>query len=85
MEDKAFLAFINSSNTRSSAPVFNLNTRNVTRRARDLLATSPYRQLAKQHINQAIVDAYTSNDKFRAKLDEVMASLNIQVVAPVAQ
>lgn len=82
MDEKSFLSFLNSTASRKGAPVFNLNTLNTTRQARDILNASPYKVLAKQHINASIAAAYTRDAAFRDKLDEVMSSLNITVVAP---
>lgn len=80
MNDKSFIDFINTTSTRGGA-TFNLNTANVSKQAREILANSDYKALAKQHINANVVNAYANNDKFKAKLDEVMASLNITVIA----
>lgn len=80
MSDEEFKNFLNTSPSRGGA-VYNLKTSNVSRQARDLLANSDYTQLAKAHIASNIKRAYYSNGAFKAKLDDVMSSLNIAIVA----
>lgn len=80
MDDKDFITFINTTATRGGA-TFNINTANVSKQAREILAKSDFKALAKQHINANVIDAYMTNDKFKAKLDEVMDALDITVIA----
>lgn len=80
MEDKTFLDFINTTTTRGGS-TFNLKTSNCSKQARDILAKTDYKALAKQHINANVVNAYYNNDKFKAKLEEVLSDLNITLVA----
>lgn len=80
MEDKEFLDFINTTSTRGGR-TFNLKTSNVSKQARDALESSPYKALAKQHINSNVKQAYYNNDKFQAKLETVLDKLNITLIA----
>lgn len=79
MQDKAFLDFINTTTTKG-ASTYNLKTQNCSKQARDILASTQYKALAKQHINANIVQAYNSNAQFKQKLQEVMAQYNITVI-----
>lgn len=80
MDNGKFLEFINATTTRGGC-TFNLKTSNVSKQAREILQASEFKALAKQHINANVVHAYYNNSKFASKLDEVMASLNITVIA----
>lgn len=80
MDDKEFIAFINTTTTRGGR-VFNLRTSNASKQARDALRDA-YPALAKQHINASIVDAYKHNAKFHDKLVEVMDAYDITIVEP---
>lgn len=80
MNDKQFIDFINTTTTRGGS-TFNLKTSNVSKQARDALASTQYKSLAKQHINANVAHAYYNNTDFKHKLDEVMAQLNITVIA----
>ena len=82
MSDKDFKDFINTTTTRGGA-TYNLNTCNVSKQARDILCKTQYKALAKAHINSNIVQAYYSNNEFKAKLDAVMEEYNITVVQRV--
>lgn len=79
MQDKAFLDFINASTTRGGA-TYNLKTQNVSKQARDILASTQYKALAKAHINSNIVQAYHSNAQFKQKLEQVLQEHNIVLV-----
>lgn len=80
MNNTDFLAFLNAT-TSKGASTFNLKTQNVSKQARDTLAKTEYKALAKAHINTNVKNAYYNNTKFKDKLDEVMAQYNITVVA----
>ena len=80
MDTKAFLEFINTTTTRGGC-TFNLKTCNVSKQAREALANSPYKALAKAHINANIKQAFYHNDAFAHKLGEVMEQLNITIIA----
>ena len=80
MNDKDFMDFINTSTTKGGA-TFNLKTQNTSKTARNILQNTQYKMLAKQHINSNVVHAYYNNAQFKAKLDDVMAKLNIAVIA----
>ena len=80
MNDKQFIDFINTTTTRGGR-TFNLKTHNASKQARDALANSPYKALAKAHINANVSQAYYNNDEFAHKLDEVMAQLDITIIA----
>ena len=80
MNDKQFIDFINTTATRGGR-TFNLKTHNASRQAREALASTQYKALAKQHINANVSQAYYHNDEFKHKLDEVMAQLDITVIA----
>jgi hypothetical protein len=80
MQEKAFLDFINTTTTRGGS-TFNLKTSNVSKQARDVLASTPYKALAKAHIGANIKHGYYNNAQFKTKLDQVMQDLNITVIA----
>lgn len=80
MQDKEFLDFINTSASKGAC-TYNLKTQNASKQARDILASTKYSTLAKQHINSNIVQAYYNNAQFKQKLDTVMQELNITVIA----
>lgn len=80
MQEKDFMDFINTTTTRGGC-TFNIKTSNCSKQARDILASSQYKVLAKQHINANVVQAYKNNTQFREKLDDVMQKLNITVIA----
>lgn len=80
MDAQAFIDFINTTTTRGGS-TFNFKTSNVSKQARDILASTQYKALAKQHINSNVKHAYYNNDKFKHTLDDVMAKLNITVIA----
>lgn len=80
MDKQEFINFLNTTTTKGGC-VFNLKTNNISKQARDILANSDYKMLAKQHINANIKQAYYNNKQFKQKLDDVMAELNITVVA----
>lgn len=80
MQDKTFLDFITSTSTRGGA-TYNLKTQNTSKQARNILANTPYKALAKAHINSNIVQAYYNNKEFAQKLQEVMQANNIAIIA----
>ena len=80
MNDKEFNDFINTSTTKGGA-VFNLKTQTASKQAREIIVNTQYKTLAKQHINSNLVHAYHNNAQFKQKLDDVMAKLNITIVA----
>lgn len=80
MQDKAFIDFINTTTTRGGS-TFNLKTSNCSKQARDILASTQYKALAKQHINSNIVQAYYNNKDFAQKLQDVLQEYNITLVA----
>ena len=80
MNDKSFIDFINTTTTKGGS-TFNLKTQNVSKQARDTLASTQYKALAKQHINSNVKQAYYNNTQFKQKLEEVMQELNITIVA----
>ena len=80
MDNNDFLAFLNAT-TVKGASTFNLKTQNGAKQARATLAKTEYKALAKAHVNTNVKNAYYNNEKFKAKLDEVMAQNNITVVA----
>jgi len=80
MNDKSFLEFISTTTTRGGA-TYNLKTSNVSKQARNILASTQYKALAKAHINANIVQAYYNNGDFKAKMDQVMQELNITIIA----
>ena len=80
MNDKQFIDFINTTTTRGGS-TFNLKTHNASKQAREALVSTQYKALAKAHINANVAHAYYNNDEFKHKLDEVMAQLNITVIA----
>ena len=80
MNTQAFIDFINTTTSKGGA-TFNLKTQNASKQARDILASTEYKVLAKQHINSNIVQAYHNNKEFKDKLTQVMQELNITVVA----
>lgn len=79
MNDKQFIDFINTTTARGGA-TFNLSTMNCSKQARDILASTQYKALAKQHINANVVNAYADNKEFREKLDAVMNELHITII-----
>lgn len=80
MNTQQFLDFINTTTTRGGA-TYNLRTQNTSKQARDILANTQYKALAKAHINSNIVQAYNNNKEFAQKLDNVMRELNITIIA----
>lgn len=80
MQDKAFIDFITSTSTRGGA-TYNLKTQNTSKQARNILASTQYKALAKAHINSNIVQAYYNNKDFAHKLEEVMQQNNITIIA----
>lgn len=80
MKDNDFIDFINTTTTRGGS-TFNLKTCNCSKQARDTLASTQYKALAKAHINSNVKHAYYNNEQFKHKLDEVMQELNITVIA----
>lgn len=80
MQDRVFLDFINASTTRGGA-TYNLKTCNVSKQARDILASTQYKALAKAHINANIKQAYYNNSEFKNKLSQVMQELHITIIA----
>lgn len=80
MNDKEFVDFLNTSTTKGGK-VFNLKTCNCSKQARDALASTQYKALAKQHINSNVKQAYYNNSKFKEKLTQVMDELAITVIA----
>ena len=80
MQDKEFLAFLNTTASKGGA-VFNIKTSNVSKQARDILASTQYKMLAKQHINSNVIQAYKNNTLFKQKLEQVMQEYNITIVA----
>lgn len=81
MNSEEFLAFINASGTRGGGATFNIKSVNVSKAAREILAGTEYKALAKQHINNSIKQAYYNNAKFKQALDDVMAKYNITVIS----
>lgn len=81
MNEKEFLTLLAQSSTQKSKPTFNLSTANVSKQAVAILKDTPYKALAKQHINTPIINAYNNNPQFKQKLDEVLAQLDIEVIA----
>lgn len=84
MEDAQFLAFIAGTSTRGGA-TYNLQTQNVSKQARDVLAKTPYKTLAKAHIANKIVNAYKNNADFASKLEAVLTEYKIALIAPEAE
>ena len=80
MQNNAFLDFINATTTRGGA-TYNLKTQNTSKQARDILNKTEYKALAKQHINNNIVQAYYNNKQFAQKIQEVLQALNITLIA----
>lgn len=80
MQDKEFLDFINTTASKGAC-TYNIKTSTCSKQARELLASTQYKALAKQHINSNIVQAYKNNAQFKQKLDAVMQEYNITVVA----
>lgn len=80
MNTQDFINFINTTTTRGGA-TYNLQTQNTSKQARDILAKTEYKALAKQHINNNIVQAYYNNKDFAQKLQQVMQQNNITLVA----
>lgn len=80
MNDQLFIDFINTTTSRGGA-TFNLTTSNCSKQAQKILASTPYKALAKQHINANITQAYASNKDFKTKLEQVMKQYNITLIA----
>ncbi len=80
MNTQDFIDFINTTPTKGGAK-YNLKTQNTSKQARDILAKTEYKALAKQHINNNIVQAYYNNKDFAQKLQQVMQQNNITLVA----
>ena len=80
MNTQAFIDFINTTTTRGGS-TFNLKTCNCSKQARDTLASTQYKALAKQHINSNVKQAYYNNAQFKAKLEQVLNELNITIIA----
>lgn len=80
MNTQEFMDFINTTTTRGGC-TFNLKTQNTSKQARELLANSKYKALAKAHIGANIKQAYYNNSKFAQKLTEVLQELNITLIA----
>lgn len=80
MNDKSFIDFINTTTTRGGS-TFNLKTCNVSKQARETLASTQYKALAKAHINANVKHAYYNNTQFKQKLEQVMQELNISIIA----
>lgn len=80
MNESEFIDFINTTATRGGS-TFNLKTHNVSKQARDALASTQYKALAKAHINSNISHAYYHNEQFKSRLNKVMSDLHITVIA----
>jgi hypothetical protein len=80
MNDKQFIDFINTTTTRGGS-TFNLKTCNCSKQARDTLASTQYKALAKAHIGANVKQAYYNNAQFKQKLVDVMQELNITIIA----
>ena len=80
MNTQDFINFINTNTTRGGA-TYNLQTQNTSKQARDILAKTEYKALAKQHINNNIVQAYYNNKEFAQKLQQVLQQNNITLIA----
>ena len=80
MNTQDFINFINTTTTKGGAK-YNLKTQNTSKQARDILAKTEYKALAKQHINNNIVQAYYNNKDFAQKLQQVLQQNNITLVA----
>lgn len=80
MQDKDFLSFINAQSTKNVAK-YNLQNCNVSKKAVAILANTPYKALAKAHINANIRDAYYNNAEFASKMQAVMREYDIILVA----
>lgn len=80
MNEKQFIEFINTTTTRGGA-TFNVKTQNVSKQARAILSDTQYKALAKAHVNSNVAQAYYNNNQFRDKLDTVLNSLNITIIA----
>ena len=80
MQDKQFIDFITSTGTRGGA-TYNLKTQNTSKQAREILANTQYKALAKAHINTNIVQAYYNNKDFAQKLEDVLQANNITLIA----
>lgn len=81
MSDAEFEQFLDGDASRGQA-IFNMRTQNCSKRAQAILADTPYKaKLGKAHISSYICEGYAHNERVRAKLDNVMASLGIQVIA----
>lgn len=80
MNESQFIDFINTTTTRGGT-TFNLKTHNVSKQARDILASTQYKALAKAHINANVTNAYYNNEQFKARLNKVMSELHITVIA----
>lgn len=80
MDTQEFLNFINTTASKGGA-TYNLKTQNTSKQARDILNKTEYKALAKQHINNNIVQAYYNNKDFAQKLQQVMQQNNITVIA----
>lgn len=80
MNDKEFLNFINAQSTKNVAK-FNLLSCNVSKKAVAILADTPYKALAKAHVNANVRDAYYNNADFADKLQAVMNQYDIILVA----
>ena len=81
MNDTQFIQFVEHAGASKGARTYNLHTQNASKKAVEALANTQYKALAKAHIKSAIVEAYKNNAQFKAKLEEVCAKYDIQIIA----
>lgn len=79
MDDKDFIKFISTATSRGGC-TFNLKTKNCSKQARAILATTPYKSLAKPAISAKVARAYYNNSNFKEKITQVMEELGITVI-----
>ena len=81
MSDKDFTNFITKNSGRKGDATINFTTNNISRKARDILASTQYKALAKQHISASIKDAYYNAPAIKAKFEDIATKYNITIIA----
>ena len=81
MGDEEFRAFLSVNSSRKGIPMYNMNTGNVSAQARAILKDK-YPLLAKPHINNAVIQAYKNNARFKSKLLEVLDACGVSFTPP---
>lgn len=81
MSDKDFTNFITTNSGRKGGATINFTTNNISKRAQQILASTQYKALAKQHISASIKDAYYNMPTIKAKFEDIATKHNITIIA----